>query len=156
MQQLYIIYLLDGEKFVSFIIPVEGKRNQFAVGILRRIGVIEWDGKSTSAKLLRIAFEVENDEKYANNRFNDAKADPTGRLYSGTLKFSDNLFKFNDGTVYKYKIGEEVKSIIGNIGLSNGIAFDDKKEKMYYIDTALGNVREYDWDRHSGDICELC
>lgn len=69
---------IDGEEVVSFIIPVANTIGQYAVGIRKRLGVVEWDGVSPKAKLGPIAFEVNEDD---NNRFNDAKADPMGRFY---------------------------------------------------------------------------
>lgn len=69
---------VDGEEVVSFIIPVANTIDQYAVGIRKRVGIVEWDGVSPKAKLGPIAFEVDEDD---NNRFNDAKADPMGRFY---------------------------------------------------------------------------
>lgn len=67
---------VDGEPVVSFIIPVANTTDQYAIGIRKRVGIVEWDGVSPKAKLGPIAFEVDEDD---NNRFNDAKADPIGR-----------------------------------------------------------------------------
>lgn len=75
---------IDGEQVVSFIIPVANTTDQYAVGIRKRVGIVEWDGVSPKAKLGPIAFEVDEDD---NNRFNDAKADPMGRFYGINLQF---------------------------------------------------------------------
>lgn len=110
---------------------------------------------AASAKLLEIALEVEPEDRFVKNRFNDGKADPTGRLYSGTMKYAANLFEATDGTVYRYASGEDVRPVIGNVGISNGFAWNGVKQKMYYIDTALLNVREYDWDPVTGDVSKF-
>lgn len=57
---------IDGEPIVGFIIPVTS--NEFAVGLDRRVGIVHWDGVSSKANLVRIAFEVEDKSK--NTRFN--------------------------------------------------------------------------------------
>lgn len=79
---------IEGEKIIGFIIPVSNSKNKFAIGLMRRVGIIEWDGKSKQAKLLKIILEVENHVKYE-NRINDAKVDPYGRLYFGTMRIED-------------------------------------------------------------------
>lgn len=69
---------IDREPVVSFIIPHVNTLDEYAIGIGLRVGVVHWDGKSSKATLGRIAFELDEDK---NNRINDAKADPFGRLY---------------------------------------------------------------------------
>lgn len=65
---------IDGEPVVSFIIPVANAIDQFAVGIGRRVGIVNWDGVSPKAKLGPIAFEI---DEPSTNRFNDAKVQIT-------------------------------------------------------------------------------
>lgn len=149
---------IDGEPVVSFIIPVANSvdhySDRYAVGIGRRVGIIQWDGKSEKAKLMHIGFEVEEDEKYVDNRFNDAKADPVGRFYGGTMrleKFGD-LFEKAAGSFYRYTKGEGVKLLLKNIHVSNGLAWNESKKKFYYIDSCKLNIKEFDYDPKSGDI----
>lgn len=66
------------EPVVGFIIPQANTLNKYVIGLGKRVGVVQWDGKSNTAILGQIAFELNEDE---NNRINDAKADPLGRLY---------------------------------------------------------------------------
>lgn len=152
---------IDGEPVVSFIIPLEGRKNQFAVGIGQRVGIIKWNGKSRKAKLSRIALEVENcpGPEYRGNRFNDGKADPHGRVFAGTMRKEEcdhpeiqtygNLFRFGDGeppaTVSDPK----------SIQISNGLAWNEKRGKMYYINSCDYNVAEFDYDPSTGNIGEL-
>lgn len=152
---------IDGYPVVSFIIPVANSvdhySDRYAVGIGREVGIIHWDGKTPTAKLLHIVFEVETDAKYDNNRFNDAKADPVGRFYGGTMrleKFGD-LFECADGSLYKYTKGEGVDLLQSKIHVSNGLAWNETKKKFYYIDSCKLDVKEYDHDHKSGDISEL-
>ncbi|TMW39939.1 hypothetical protein DOY81_014981 [Sarcophaga bullata] len=50
---------VDGERFASFIIPVEGTNDQFAVGCGRRVLIVQWDGVSNIAKSIKCLFEVQ-------------------------------------------------------------------------------------------------
>lgn len=151
-----LIVTEDGEPVVSFIIPVEGTTDQFAVGIGRRVGVIQWNGKSTQANLLRIVFEVEKDPSFKFNRFNDAKADPKGRFFGGTMRLEEcgDLFASTSGSLYRYAKDEQVAKLKTNISVSNGLAWNEKTNKFYYIDTCQLNIKEFDYDPNTGDLCE--
>jgi len=145
---------VDGEPVIGFIIPVEGSPNEFAIGIGRRVGIISWDGKSPKAQLVRIALEVEKGERYKTNRFNDAKADPTGRFYGGTMRLEEcgDVFEAAEGSFYKYAKDEELAMLRTNIGVSNGLTWNVKKGKFYYIDTCALDVKEFDYDVKTGNI----
>lgn len=65
----------------TFIIPIEGKKHHFVVGLDRLVVEIQWTGEDQTARLVRTVAEVDQDNP--NNRFNDAKADPRGRLFAG-------------------------------------------------------------------------
>lgn len=147
---------IDGEPVVSFIIPVANTIDQYAVGIGRRVGIVQWDGKSPKAKMGPIAFDVEQHSKYVHNRFNDAKADPVGRFFGGTMRLEEkgDLFINPCGTFYKYTKGEGVKDLLHNIHCSNGLAWNEKAGKFYYIDSCKLNVLEFDYDQKNGEICE--
>lgn len=150
---------IDGEPVVSFIIPVYGTKDEFAVGLRHRVGIIRWNGKSRKAKLIRIAEDIENCKPYWENRFNDAKADPRHRLWAGTMRVEEcdkpeiptygNLFRFSaDEPAYTV-------SKPNSIQISNGLAFDKKRGKFYYIDSCDYNVVVYDYDSRTGNICEF-
>lgn len=141
---------IDGEPVVGFIIPVTS--NEFAVGLDRRVGIVHWDGVSSKANLIRIAFEVEVESK--NTRFNDSKADPFGRFYGGTMRVeaAGDLFDVAAGTFYKYVKGEGVHELIHDIYVSNGMAWNLTENKFYYIDSCKFDIKEYDYDPSNGNI----
>lgn len=76
---IFVLMFSDG--MPTFIIPVDGKKNHFVVGLGRKVLEIEWDGTQDAAKVLRTIVEVDFEDPH--NRFNDAKADPRGRLFAG-------------------------------------------------------------------------
>lgn len=147
---------IDGEPNVSFIIPVAGTTDQFAVGIGRRVGVIQWDGESSKAKLLRVALQVEDGPEFKENRFNDAKADPSGRLYAGTMHVENcDLFELSHGAFYKFAANESLVKLREPVRISNGLAWNEKTNKFYYIDSCDLDVKEFDYDPATGNICKL-
>lgn len=145
---------VDQEPVVSFIIPVANTTDKYAIGIGQRVGIIHWDGKSTKACLESIAFQV--DQGKNGTRFNDAKADPMGRFYGGTMRLEalGSLFEIAAGTFYRYTREEGSTPLINNCFISNGMTWDVKNNKFYYIDSGIMDVKEYDYDPNSGNICK--
>lgn len=148
---------VDNVPLMTSILPIEGKKHQFLVGTNHAIKRICWDGKSPKGKVLGTLFQVETGPIYKKNRWNDAKADPRKRYFSGTVRFGECNPPFNtaNGSLYRYEKGEGVKKLKKNILLSNGLAWDTKRNKFYYIDSCTHVVWQYDYDKNTGDICKL-
>lgn len=90
---------------------------------------------------------LENSDQ--NLRFNDGKCDPGGNLWIGTMHKNlkpeyGNLFKVD------HKLNETLQ--IKNTSISNGMAWSPDKTKFYYIDTAVYEVWEYDFDIAKAEI----
>lgn len=47
-----------------------------------------------------------------------------------------------------------LKKHASEIGISNGLAWNTKTRKMYYIDTLFPGVYQYDYDPKAGNICK--
>jgi sugar lactone lactonase YvrE len=78
----------------------------------------------------------------ATTRFNDGKADPTGRFWAGTMfeprtVASAQLFTLNRGAL-------DVK--VSNATIANGLAWSPDAKTMYWADTPTHAVRAWDWD----------
>lgn len=146
---------IENEDVIGFIVPVEGNNNEFVVGIGRRIGVIHWDGKSKTSKVVRIVGEVEKDPKFKTNRFNDGKCDRFGRIYAGTMRLEEcgDIFDAQMGSFYKYaKDTNNFEKLRENISVSNGLCWNDQLNKFYYIDSCTLDVKEFDYDPKTGRI----
>jgi sugar lactone lactonase YvrE len=150
-QRLYTAKIL-GESYISFVIPVEGTANQFIVGAGKRLLLINWDGVHTMAQIIRILTELPFDGV----RFNDAKTDTQGRLYLGTMisEETGNVFDFTKrvGSLYRFTMEEGLVELKTKVGLSNGLAFNDKTSTFYYVDSYDLNVKQYHYDVKTGAI----
>ncbi|XP_023312824.1 regucalcin-like [Anoplophora glabripennis] len=74
-----------GTNHVSLIIPVRGEKDKFLISIGRELAIVTWDGESEKVSNVRKLFEVDNDPNTIDNRFNDGKCDPSGRLWAGNV-----------------------------------------------------------------------
>lgn len=82
------------------------------------------------------------------NRFNDGKCDPAGRLWAGTIC----LKKRADAALYCLKTDFRVEKKFAPVTNSNGIIWSRDTRTMYYIDTPSKKVRAFDFDNAAGVI----
>ncbi|BFH73028.1 SMP-30/gluconolactonase/LRE family protein [Sulfurisphaera javensis] len=81
------------------------------------------------------------------NTFNDGKCDPKGRFWAGTMNTSKDS---PSGNLYRFD--KELKKMLSNLTVSNGLAWDLDRGKMYLIDSPIRKVYSFDYDVNTGDI----
>lgn len=140
---------------MGLVIPVQGTEDQFLVAIGRKLVIVTWDGVSKKISRREELVEVENEPEVVNNRFNDGKADPIGRLWVGTMGPEPEIGKLEKekGTLYTLVNRNEVKVHLTKVSISNGLAWNTKLKKMYYIDSPRRTVDQYDYNIEKGEIC---
>lgn len=57
----------------------------------------------------------------------------------------------NRGSLYSLS-SKSVKKHLSNIGISNGLAWNTKTNKMYYVDTLFPGLYQFDYDPATGNI----
>lgn len=83
------------------------------------------------------------------NRMNDGKCDPQGRLWAGTMPYDEGA---GGGALYRLDPDGTVHTILTDVGLSNGMGWSPDGGTFYYIDTPTQRVGAYDFDSDSGQI----
>lgn len=83
------------------------------------------------------------------NRFNDGKCDSHGRILFGSMEQAEEN---NTGSFYSYHADGTLKTLLTDIGISNGLTWSPDRKTFYYIDTPTHNVMAYDYDLASGEI----
>ncbi len=76
------------------------------------------------------------------NRFNDGKCDPAGRLWAGSIC----LKKRPDAALYCLHTDLTLEKKFGPVTNSNGIIWNRAGDTMFYIDTPSKKVRAFDFD----------
>jgi sugar lactone lactonase YvrE len=83
------------------------------------------------------------------NRFNDAKCDPAGRLWAGTMAVSEAP---ELGHLYRIDPPAVVTRMLDRVSISNGLAWSPDGQTMYYIDSPTRRVDAFDFDPSTGAI----
>jgi sugar lactone lactonase YvrE len=83
------------------------------------------------------------------NRFNDCKCDPQGRLWAGTMSK-----RRDPGTAALYRLvpGGELEPVIGRTTISNGLAWSPAGDRMYFVDSTAQRIDVFDFDAATGAI----
>lgn len=80
-------------------------------------------------------------------RYNDGITDPNGRYIVGTMGYPE--VKEHIGKVFSYYKGNH-QVLIENTTISNGLAFSENGDFLYFIDTPTKKVARYNYDMESG------
>ncbi len=124
---------------VGFVVP------QAMGGFLVGLGpqIVEWDPEHG---VMDKVFHPEAD--ISKNRFNDAKCDPEGRLWAGTMSLSETP---KCGSLYRILAhGYHTSRMVADVSISNGLAWSPDGKTMYYIDSPTRRVDAFDY--HDGEI----
>lgn len=82
------------------------------------------------------------------NRFNDGKCDPAGRLWAGSIC----LKKRPEAALYCLHTDLRVEKKFAPVTNSNGIIWSRDARTLYYIDTPSKTVRAFDFDTATSQI----
>lgn len=82
-------------------------------------------------------------------RMNDAKCDPAGRLWGGSMTVDRRPGACG---LYRLEAGGVVTTALDGVTVSNGLGFSPDGRTMYYIDTPRRTIDAFDFDVASGAI----
>ena len=116
--------ILKTEKEIGFICHV--KNNVFVQGLK-----LDIQFENLIPREFVYSIEGIGEFKYPNNRINDGKVDPTGRLWFGTMDDNGNK---NSGSLYCLDTKGLLKRVDGNYFIPNGPAFIDEFN-FYHTDS---------------------
>ena len=148
---------IEAHKILSFD-PVTGKETIWDVGqrvgtvVPRASGGLVWagdDGFFFMDETTGVSTPIADPELgIADNRFNDGKCDPAGRLWAGTIC----LTKRAEASLYCLHTDLSVERKFGPVTNSNGIVWSADARTMYYIDTPSKKIRAFDFDNATSAI----
>ncbi len=81
------------------------------------------------------------------NRMNDAKCDPNGVLFGGTMGDGNSP----TGSLYRID-AQGFKKVCSDVTVSNGLGWSPDGSKMYYIDSGMASVQVSDFNLSTSSI----
>lgn len=96
-------------------------------------------------------FLVDPESELPDNRFNDGKCDPAGRLWVGSMPLKNRL---PVASLYCVEKDLSFSNKFSPVTVSNGIVWSADTKTMYYIDTPRKNVLAFDYDMATGAITQ--
>jgi sugar lactone lactonase YvrE len=91
------------------------------------------------------------EEDLPDNRFNDCRCDPQGRLWAGTMSRSGVT---GAAALYRLVPGRPIEQAIAGTTISNGLGWSPAGDRMYFVDTPTQRVDVLDFDGTTGEISE--
>lgn len=93
-------------------------------------------------------------------RFNDARVDPRGSLWVGTMRNNvgahgeDREVVFSGGVLYRIDPNGDVSEWKREIGISNTIAWSPDRQRFYFGDSPANTIYSFRYDERTGAISE--
>src|SRR5262245_29116552 len=84
------------------------------------------------------------------NRFNDARCDPQGRLWAGTMSAEDWMAP--TGAVYRLDPDRRITRVIDGVACSNGTGWSPDGRTIYHTQSFRYAIHAYDFDPETGTI----
>lgn len=83
------------------------------------------------------------------NRFNDCRCDPQGRLWAGTMSRARTS---GSAALYRLVAGGQLERVIAGTTISNGLGWSPAGDRMYFIDSTTQQLDTLDFDPTTGEI----
>ncbi|KAJ8888250.1 hypothetical protein PR048_007737 [Dryococelus australis] len=139
---------------VTLIIPVKNSTDQFVATRGLDLVLFEWDGRNSTEPIKPLVMaSVEADKP--GNRFNDGKADTTGRIWAGTMGPEPTV---GDVVMYQgdlYSLNPNSSACVPhvpNASVSNGLAWNADNKVFYWVDSPTQKVAAFDFDVSTAQI----
>lgn len=128
--------IYQGEPVGGFTIQADG-----TLLLFKTKGTVEiWDeGNITTV--------VPGIQEAENTRFNDAIADPEGRVFSGTMATQDAK-----GKIYRINTDGSVHIVAEGFLIPNGMAFSTNYQYLYLTDSDRRTIYRFNYDRTTGNL----
>lgn len=128
---------------VGFAVP--RRSGGYVAGVGRNIVAVDWQTHKVTSL-------VEVDEDKPNNRLNDGKADPSGRLLTGTMLRDHPSGERKQGALFSVAPDLTVTKHLSQVDISNGMDWSEDQKMFFYIDSLALTVDAFDHDPSTGHI----
>jgi len=116
---------------------------RLAVALETTLGTYDWETEQFDG-LAQI------EDPAVGNRLNDGRTDHAGRFIVGTMWPVPEDSKFTGG-LYRVHSAGTVETLEQDVGIPNGLVFDQERGRMYWADTFHATIWVWDYDLDSGE-----
>lgn len=137
------IQSVDTGEMVGFAVP-RGSGG-YVAGVGRSIVAVDWSTQ-TMTSLVKV------DDDKPNNRLNDGKVDPIGRLLAGTMGIEVRPAEVErqQGSLFSVTSDLTVTKHLSQVDISNGLDWSLDQKTFFYIDSLSLTVDALDYNVHTG------
>jgi sugar lactone lactonase YvrE len=89
------------------------------------------------------------EEQVDENRFNDCRCDPQGRLWAGTMSRTRTP---GTAALYRLEPGGELERVVDATTISNGLGWSPAGDELYFVDSTTQRIDAFDFDPAGGAI----
>lgn len=146
---------IDGYAGPAFILPISQKcdkyKNLFLVGLHKFTRIIEWDGRSTVARVVSTVFDIEENDPLS--ILGVSRQSERGRFYGGSIHITFCSAPANS-SLYSYTKEKGLQRLFGDVHSTIGLTFDKNAGYLYHLDSCTGAITRFQTDS-KGDICKM-
>ncbi|XP_061482974.1 regucalcin [Rhineura floridana] len=123
------------------------KSGDYIITLGTQFAALNWKKKSVTT-----INHVDKDK--SNNRFNDGKVDPAGRLFAGTMaeEIRPAVLERHQGSLYTLFPDHSVVKHFDKVDISNGLDWSLDHRTFFYIDSLSYSVDAFDYDLQTGKL----
>lgn len=139
------IHTVETSDMVGFAVP--RRCGGYIAGIGRGFVAVDWSTRAMTSLL-------EVDEDRPNNRLNDGKVDPVGRLLAGTMarEVRPAELERQQGSLFSVASDLTVNKHLSQVDISNGMDWSLDQKTFFYIDSLALTVDAFDYDIITGHL----
>ncbi|KAK7866859.1 hypothetical protein R5R35_006027 [Gryllus longicercus] len=138
------------DEAITFVVPVEGKEDKFAIGQGNDIVLVTWDGHSQKPPR-EVLITVGQGRK---NKVTVGKVDPSGRLWIGTSDHLDPEARTSStrGGLFSLDRGRQLKKHVGDISGCYGLEWSLDGKTMFFVEPLKKTVDAFNFDAEKGEL----
>uniref|UniRef100_UPI0037E884B4 regucalcin isoform X1 n=1 Tax=Semicossyphus pulcher TaxID=241346 RepID=UPI0037E884B4 len=139
------IQSVETSDMVGFVVP--RRSGGYVAGVGRSLVAVDWSNQ-TQTLLLEV------DKNKPNNRLNDGKVDPIGRLLAGTMgkEVRPAELERQQGSLFSVTSDLTVSKHLSQVDISNGMDWSLDQKTFFYIDSLSLTVDAFDYDSNTGHL----
>lgn len=132
--------------FGGFLVPIQNRRNQYLVGVGRKVIIVNWNGRSQTATKAGDLFSVATRTNVCG-----LLVSPRNDFYTGN--YADGLcYVAPHQSVYGYLRNKKLKTFANDMGSSVGMVLVEATNTVYQVDSCRRQINSFKWNKLTGEL----